>query len=291
MSIYQGSRANDAIALFRAQAAAVPALAFTKSLSDDMVLSFLRSGEKTVQMRLGVLLEPTLILCEDLLPAHLPQTTPREPLRFSEELVIPGPKVGILAAKGSPYLTEAGYDYEASRYQHDEWGWIELRQPQVIEVLDMRFAYSQSPPQREADKGNRLPLEWLRLVKKNGHLRIVPNSAASFIFGGGNGSLAATAFRSSARIPHAWRISYRAGIEDIFNTWPNLVMFIGRVAMAEALKGAFPAQSGSISADGLSQSASFDLNAFLGGGAGGGGMEAEFSAWRRELVGIQMVFA
>jgi hypothetical protein len=263
MSIFTGQAGVDAIARYRFAIAAIPQLAHLKDAPDAMLLRSLNAAANTLQARLGVLLEPTLILAEDITPADLPRPqSHQQPLRFSEEIVIPGPAAGILAPRGQQYLIEPGYDYEPNRQEHDGWGWIDLRQPQVIEVLDMRFSYGAPLG------GFKLPLGWLRLDHKYGHLRIVPVSGQlqSLAMNG----LVLGTLANGRRVPHAWRISYRAGIKDIHNEYPDLVDFIGRMATANLLKDSFPAQSGSISADGLSQSSSFDLNAFLGGGNGGG---------------------
>ena len=53
-----------------------------------------------------------------------------------------------------------------------------------------------------------------------------------------------------------------AGIKDVHAEYPDLVNVIKRTAVLDILKDAFTPQSGSISADGLSQSVSSDMDKY-----------------------------
>lgn len=126
-----------------------------------------------------------------------------------------------------------------------------------------------------------LPNDWLRLDRKYGHIRIVPGTqlfAAPLsigilqALGGGRG------------IPQAIQVWYRAGLVDPSVTHPDLVDLVRRMAVLRLLKGLFLPVSASISADGLSESQSFDLSKLASD------ITAELERLRQDLHGIEAAF-
>jgi hypothetical protein len=80
--------------------------------------------------------------------------------------------------EGAQWVEESAYDYEPMGWTADQWGYLILRKRPVIAVTSMRFIY---PP---ANTVFSVPVSWIRLDKKAGHIRIVPGMP-----GAGFGSL------------------------------------------------------------------------------------------------------
>lgn len=104
-----------------------------------------------------------------------------------------------------------------------------------------------------------LPLEWLKLDKKYGHIRVVPagtSYSAPFsawmmqVLGGGR------------NIPQMIRIRYKAGLQNAAVQYPDLVDVVKKMALLRIVNNLMPGTSESVSADGLSQSKSVDLKVY-----------------------------
>jgi hypothetical protein len=63
-------------------------------------------------------------------------------------------------------------------------------------------------------------------------------------------------------IPQMMHIRYTAGLKDVFTDYPDLVDLIYKMAALRMVEDAFLPQSGSISADGLSQTLSIDVDKY-----------------------------
>ena len=176
-------------------------------------------------------------------------------LRPTYVLPFPAPVTDLAAVpEGTPWVEEPGYDYEPDLFQGEGWGYLVTRHKPIISVDYIQFAY----PQPLNSVWN-LPLEWLRLDKKYGHIRIVPAGSAYSapfsawmmqVLGGGR------------NIPQMIRIRYKAGIENAALQYPDLLDAVKKMAILRAVESYMPGGSESISADGLSQSKSLDLQSY-----------------------------
>ena len=157
---------------------------------------------------------------------------------------------------GMPYAVDPPYDYGPTDLDGDKWGYTITRQKPVQSVVQMRFAYPDPAKQIFV-----IPPDWVRLDQKYGHIRLVPTTYAVSV------PLSAFILQSIAagrEIPFMLEIQYIAGLENAAQDYPELLDAIKKLAVLKAIEDSFPAQSGSISADGLSQSISVDLDKYHG---------------------------
>lgn len=156
----------------------------------------------------------------------------------------------IDALSGAPYIVEAAYDYEPDMFQYDKWGFVVTRQRPIIAVQSFRISF----PALAAHPFDISP-DWIKLDRKYGQIRVVPTGSTMAtpiamhlmqIIGGGR------------FVPHMVRLRYTAGLSDAANQYPDLLDVIKKMALLRIIDGMFFPQSGSISADGLSQSTSVD---------------------------------
>lgn len=201
------------------------------TISESDAWASIKAAEADAQRKLRVFLRPTYVL-----PFPVPDTD----------------LAGV--PEGTPWVEEPGYDYEPDLFQGEGWGYLVTRHKPIISVDYIQFAY----PQPLNSVWN-LPLEWLRLDKKYGHIRIVPagtSYSAPFsawmmqVLGGGR------------NIPQMIRVRYKAGLENAAQQYPDLVDAVKKMAILRAVESFMPGGSESISADGLSQSKSLDLQSY-----------------------------
>lgn len=198
------------------------------SPSDKALLRQLHAAEAEVAHSLNVFLEPTTVF-------------PYEPTE--EE---------VAALQGQPWAEEPGYDYDPDFFQADSWGYLVLRQKPIISIEYVRLAYPSPAQQFFA-----IPHDWLRPDKKYGTIRMVP---ASQSFNAPLGAFIMQALGGGRGVPSMIQVKYVAGLKDAKTDpkWADLIDVIYKLATLKVLNGLFRAQSESISADGLSQSRSFD---------------------------------
>lgn len=164
----------------------------------------------------------------------------------------------IDALDGASWVEESGYDYEPNLWTMEDWGYLVLRRTPVVRVLSMQMVYP-NPTQALFT----IPPHWLRLDKRAGHLRVVPGSPA---LGAGILSMAMLSAMSAGRvIPDMIRLRYVAGLENAAQRWPDLLDLVKKMAVLRVVQDAYLPSSGSISADGLSQSMSVDMKAYHDG--------------------------
>ena len=216
--------------------------------SDALLWRKLLAAEAEARRKLGVPLEPTLIL-------------PDEPTAAELE-----------ALAGKPYIVEPGYDMDADFFSQQSWGSLMLRVRPVIAIESIRFVY----PSMGATFFD-VPDNWIRLDKKYGQVQIVPGPGASSapisIF-----SLQAVS--SGSRVPHMIRARYTAGIDCNNPENFDVVDIIMQMAVLRVVQDSFTPQSGSISADGLSQSVSADLGKLQEG------LDDRLDAMKQKLMGV-----
>lgn len=201
-------------------------------ISDDYIYLKLLAAEAEIARRLRVRLEPTKIVPDDAPQAEL----------------------DALEAAGEPWAQEPAYDYETAFFQGDRWGYIVVQNKPIISVESVRFAYP-SPMNQVFE----VPHDWIRLDKKAGHIRMVPASQA---FSAPLSAFLMQAMGGGRMIPFMIHVRYTSGLSNVLANWPDLVDVIKKRAVVGMITDAFLPQSGSISADGLSQSLSVDVSKY-----------------------------
>jgi hypothetical protein len=160
----------------------------------------------------------------------------------------------IDALGGMPWAEDPAYDYDPMMFQADRWGFINARNKPIISVTSLRYAY---PSQN--DFAFDVPAEWIRLDKKYGQVRIVPNTTASIAL---LGNFMISLIGAGRTIPHIMHLTYVAGLTNAARDYPELLDVIKKLAVLKIIEDGFLPQSGSISADGLSQSMSVDMGKY-----------------------------
>ena len=200
--------------------------------SDDYLFDKLRAAESYVQHAIRCYLAPTVIIPDDA----------------------PQSEVDALEAAGTRFAQEAAYDYDPEFFQGERWGYLVTKQRPLISVQSIKFAYP-APGSQVFE----IPHEWIRLDRLYGHIRLVP---ASMAFSAPLSAYIMQALGGGRTVPFMIQVRYTAGIKDINSEYPELVTAIKRMAVLNVLKDSFTPQSGSISADGLSQSISADMDKY-----------------------------
>lgn len=155
-----------------------------------------------------------------------------------------------LIAAGNTLEEEPGYDYDPALFQGNTWGLIQLRQRHAISVSHIGFYYP-APISLVYE----IPIDWVRLDRKPGLINLVPSQT---ILALPLNAYILSAIGGGRNIPLMLHIRYRAGLENVRQDWPDLVSVIKRQAMLDILGDYFMPGSSSVSADGLSQSISFE---------------------------------
>lgn len=159
----------------------------------------------------------------------------------------------IAALNGKPWGIDPGYDYQPADFAfNDKWGVIKLRNKPLHSVSRIRFAYPGGPTANYD-----LPLDWVRPDKKYGVIQFVPSSSA---FAAPLNAFVMQAIGMGRTIPLAIQLTYVAGLQDAHLNFPELIDAILKKAALKIVEDAFLPASGSISADGLSQSMSNDMD-------------------------------
>lgn len=260
-----GETATQGSALFPNRRAAVAKLRrdrlvlagglITADLSDDFLWSKLMSAEAHIAHSLRVPLAPT---------------------RF-----FPHPPTVDQVAElgGKPWGVDPAYDYDPANFYGDRWGMILTRQKPIVEVIGMKFVYP-SPIQTILD----VPAGWIRVDRKYGHVQLVPTGANFQTLLGG---LFLSNLAGGRQLPFVVELSYVAGLTNVESEYPDLIDATMKLAVTGIIEDSFVPQSGSISADGLSQSMSVDVAKYhenvdriLNGSGSNGGLMARIHGIR-----------
>lgn len=194
------------------------------SFTDQFIWARLQAAESHIAHTLRVPLRPTTFF-------------PRNP--SAEQ---------IAALAGEPWAIDPGYELDPHDVQFGGVRTLKLRQVPVIEVASVEMVYpGQALPVFS------MPPGWLKLDAKYGQLQIVPIGSQFGIAIPSAGLVLAT-MSGGAVMPQVFHVTYRAGIQNIVAAYPDLMDVALRLAALGALKARAMPQSGSISADGLSQS-------------------------------------
>lgn len=201
------------------------------AVTDDYLWDKLRAAESETAHELRVPLVPTAFF-------------PSQPT--DEE---------IAALGGKPWGIDPGYDYSPTQFGYnDSWGLLRTRQKPIQSVSRVRFAY----PGGDLSHYD-LPLDWLRIEQKSGTIQFVPSSSA---FIAPLNAFVMQAIGNGRTIPLAIQLTYVAGLVDVPRNYPELLDVIYKKAALKVVEDLFIPQSGSISADGLSQSVSVDMEKY-----------------------------
>lgn len=160
----------------------------------------------------------------------------------------------IAALDGMPWVIESAPDYEGDMFTGNKWGYIVTRQKPIISVEMFKFVYP-----TEQNGHYDIPLNWLSIDRKYGHVRIVPTSNAVLT---GLAGLVMFNLSAGRTIPSMVHITYTAGLQNATKDFPELIDAIKKKAVLKIIGDAFLPQSGSISADGLSESLSVDMDKY-----------------------------
>lgn len=196
-------------------------------VSDEYIWKKVRAAESELAHTLRVPLVPTRFF-------------PHQP---SEE--------ELAALDGIAWEVESAQDYLKDMFSGDKWGYVVTRQRPIISVERLRLVYP-----TEANGYYDIPLSWMNVDAKYGHLRLVPTSNAIL-----TGLMGVTIMGMAVgrTIPSMVRLTYTAGLQDVERTYPELLDAIKKLAVVKIVADAFLPQSGSISADGLTESMSVDM--------------------------------
>lgn len=236
--------ATSDVAAFRARLAqplSTIAPNYLTAVQDPELLRLLRVGEADVAHKLRVKLEPTYVFPD----------APTE----DQKLALPDKTVGSpVTDEKIPWIVEPGYDFDPSIFEGERWGRIDLRHNPIITVDKVAWAYP-----TPANLVYTVPSDWLRIDPKYGVVQMVPSGQFATaplsvwvlsVLGGGR------------NVPFMIRVSYTCGLADPFNDWPDVIDAIYKTATLKVIEDAYAPQSGSVSADGLSMSSSFDVQKY-----------------------------
>jgi len=199
-------------------------------VSDDYLWDKLLAAEASISHQLRVPLAPTRFFAADPSQAQ------------------------IDALNGQPWAVDAPYDYNPADWYGDKWGYIVTRQKPLQSVIGMKFVYP-SPAQTIVD----VPADWIRMDKKYGHIQIVPTGTAYQTLLGG---LFMSNLSGGRTLPFTVHLDYVAGLANVAREFPDLLDAVQKLAVTKLVEDGFMPQSGSVSADGLSQSLSVDVGKY-----------------------------
>jgi hypothetical protein len=200
------------------------------TLSDDYIWEKVRAAENETGRDLRVPLVPTQFFPLTPTPAQ----------------------IAALPA-GMPWAIDPPQDYDPDFFQGERWGFMVLRNKPVIVVQEVEFVYP-APTYGVYT----FPLDWIRLDAKYAQIRFVPASSA---FTAPLNAFLLQALGGGRTIPFAFNVTYQAGI-NAWQDFPQLIDLIKRRAVLKIIEDFFLPTSGSISADGLSQSLSITMEGY-----------------------------
>jgi hypothetical protein len=210
------------------------ALPNAAALTDDYLWSMLVSGEQYLSALLpGVPLEPTEF--------------------FS---VTPPTETQISAINGRPYIVDSGYDLPPDFFSPGVWGNVKMRNMPVTAIAS-GGAVIEYPSLTLPVFA--IPDTWITFDRKTGLVNIVPGPQGYTM---PVGIFAMSAMTMGYSVPQMLRIQYTAGLDPTHPLYAAVVALARRIALYGILCDSFPLQSGSISADGLSQSQSIDIGKY-----------------------------
>jgi hypothetical protein len=212
------------------------------ALTDTLVWSNLQAAESEAERALRVFFSAT-----EVVPDDAPQA-----------------EIDALEAASTRYAQISNFDYDPDAFRGNGWGFMKLPFQPVQQVHSIIIAFPSPFLQNYT-----VPSDWIRLDKKYGDVRLVPTATPQVTPVGAY----AVALWGGSSYPAAVQVRYRCGLTNASGTavssfaqhWDDLVDVVKRMAIMKIMRKAFLPGSGSISADGLSQSNSFDYDKWQDG--------------------------
>jgi hypothetical protein len=175
-----------------------------------------------------------------------------------------------------PVYLEPGYDYSPDIYSGPRWGLLEVRQRPIVSIESITFTYP-SP----SDTLYTFPNDWIRPDNKYGVINLVPTQTA--VQGISLNAYILSAFSGGLTVPLTLQVRYMAGLQNVQDDYPDLVDLIFKMASLSILEEQYIPQSGSVSADGLSQSVSLDMDKYSEM------IETRIERLRQSINGVRMI--
>ncbi|NPT44346.1 hypothetical protein GNZ12_24150 [Paraburkholderia sp. 1N] len=171
-------------------------------------------------------------------------------------------EIAALEAAGTRYRTIGAFDYDPAMFEGERWGLMRLPYKPVQQVQSVTVAFPAPFLMNYV-----VPFEWIRIDRKYGDMQLVPTTAAQV---SPVGAFALVAMGGAVTYPQAVGVRYTCGLINANGTvvtsfaehWDDLVDLVKRMAIGKIMKMAYLPASASISADGLSQSNSFNYKAW-----------------------------
>lgn len=174
-----------------------------------------------------------------------------QPTRF---FTAPPSQEQIDALGTMPWDIDPPYDYTPDNYLGDKWGLIVTRQKPIQSIVSLKFLYP-TPNNVIVD----VPADWIRMDARYGQIQIVPTGTSYPTMMGG---MFMSHISGGKSLPFTIALEYVAGIANAGREYPELVDAVMKLAAVKIVEDGFMPQSGSISADGLSQSVSVDVSKY-----------------------------
>ena len=210
-------------------------------LSDDFLWNKVVAAETEIGHDLRVPLVPTQYLPYD-------PFDPENAITYGNVVNIPNNLNQI------PWAIDPPQDYEPDFFQGEKWGFLVLRYKPVIKVQQVVFVYP-----APTTGFFQFPNDWIRLDNRYGQMRFVP---ASHTFEAPLNAFLLQALGGGRTIPFAFAVSYIAGLKNARKDYPELIDAIKKRAVLKIIEDGFIPSSGSISADGLSQSMGVNMELY-----------------------------
>jgi hypothetical protein len=232
---------DDAVLDLRTQLALGPANYINMgALTDSMIWDKLVAAETECERLLKTFFDAVVVI-----PDMAPQS-----------------EIDALEQANTRYITISGFDYDPAMFSGERWGLCRLPYRPVQSVESVIISFPAPFLQNYT-----VPGEWIRIDRKNGDLNLVPTTSAATT---PVGAFALVAMAGSITYPQAIQIRYTCGLKNasgkvatsFAQEWDDLVDVVKRIAIAKIFKMMMLPQSASISADGLSQSNSFNYKAW-----------------------------
>jgi hypothetical protein len=191
--------------------------------------------------------------------------------------------------------TAERHDYRATDYV--QYGFLKLFRQPVLSVSEVRATYPTGQTIQT------FPQEWIRVDLSGGQIHLVPTAGSlSQVVIGQGGDFLPIIFSAIGFVPQLWEVDYRSGFDTTRVPRPVVEALCKKAVieilgiMADTIQPV-GVQSGSVSVDGLSQSKSYQQQAFQARigqytkDLYGNGQPGEGLIWqlRRTYRGISMV--
>lgn len=158
----------------------------------------------------------------------------------------------VTALDGAAYVVESAYDYNWEDWQSEAWGLIMLRSAPVVALQSMLVRY---PYPGASDWV--IPVDWVRVDRRSGQLRVVPNGAMPAFVPYFTSLTAASGRRV---VPEVLRLRYTAGLENVQRDYPDVLDLVRKLAALSIVDDRMIPGTVSTNVDGISESRTVDFD-------------------------------